>query len=90
MKRLPQRTCIGCNTKKDKKDLIRIVKNKNEEIKVDLTGKMDGRGTYICKQEECLNKAIKNKRMSRTFEMEISDTIYGNLRNYINGGEIIG
>ena len=61
MKRLPQRTCIGCNTKKDKKDLIRIVKNKNEEIKVDLTGKMDGRGTYICKQEECLNKAIKNK-----------------------------
>lgn len=90
MKRLPQRTCIGCNTKKDKKDLIRIVKNKNEEIKVDLTGKMDGRGTYICKQEECLNKAIKNKRMSRTFEMEISDTIYENLRNYINGGEIIG
>lgn len=90
MKRLPQRTCIGCNTKKDKKDLIRIVKNKNEEIKVDLTGKMDGRGTYICKQEECLNKAIKNKRMSRTFEMEISDTIYENLRNFINGGEIIG
>ena len=90
MKRLPQRTCIGCNTKKDKKDLIRIVKNKNEEIKVDLTGKMEGRGTYICKQEECLNKAIKNKRMSRTFEMEISDTIYENLRNFINGGEIIG
>lgn len=90
MKRLPQRTCIGCNTKKDKKDLIRIVKNKNGDINVDPTGKMEGRGTYICKQEECLNKAIKNKRMARTFEMEITDTIYDNLRNFINGGEIIG
>ena len=82
--------CIGCNTKRDKKDLIRIVKNKNEEITIDLTGKMEGRGTYICKREECLNKAIKNKRMSRTFEIEISDSIYNNLRNFINGGDIIG
>lgn len=90
MKRLPQRTCIGCNTKKDKKDLIRIVKNKNEQINIDITGKMDGRGIYICKNEECLNKAIKNKRISRTFEMEISNTIYDNLRKFINGGEIIG
>lgn len=90
MKKLPQRTCIGCNTKKDKKDLIRIVKNKQGQINIDLTGKMDGRGTYICKSEECLNKAIKNKRMSRTFEMEISDTIYNNLRSFLSGGEIIG
>lgn len=90
MKRLPQRTCIGCNTKKDKKELIRIVKNKNGEIKVDFTGKMDGRGTYICKREECLNKAIKNKKIVRIFEMEIEDSIYENLRIFINGGEIIG
>ena len=90
MKKLPQRTCIGCNSKKDKKELIRIVKNKNEEINVDLTGKMDGRGIYICKNEECLNKAIKNKRISRTFEMEIANNIYENIRKIINGGEIIG
>ena len=90
MKRLPQRTCIGCNVKKDKKDLIRIVKNKNGEIKIDLTGKMEGRGTYICKSEECLNKAIKNKRMVKTFESEIEDSVYENLRKFINGGEIIG
>lgn len=90
MKRLPQRTCIGCNTKKDKKELIRIVKNKNGEIKVDFTGKMDGRGTYICKREECLNKAIKNKKIVRIFEMEIEDSIYENLRIFTNGGEIIG
>ena len=69
MKRLPQRTCLGCNEKKDKKDLIRIVKNKNGEIYIDITGKMEGRGTYICKSEECLKKLIKNKRLSKTFEM---------------------
>ena len=90
MKKIPQRTCIGCNSKKDKKDLIRVVKNKDGEISIDLTGKKDGRGNYLCKSEECLNKAIKNKRISRTFEMEIDESIYENLRNFINGGEIIG
>lgn len=90
MKKLPQRTCIGCNSKKDKKELIRIVKNKSGEINVDLTGKMEGRGIYICKNEECLNKAIKNKRISRTFEMEIENSIYEKIRKIINGGEIIG
>ena len=90
MKKIPQRTCIGCNSKKDKKDLIRVVKNKDGKICIDLTGKKDGRGIYICKSEECLNKAIKNKRISRTFEMEIDENIYESLRKFINGGEIIG
>lgn len=90
MKRLPQRTCLGCNEKKDKKDLIRIVKNKNGEIYIDITGKMEGRGTYICKSEECLKKLIKNKRLSKTFEMEIPVNTYENLEKIINGGEIIG
>ena len=90
MKKIPQRTCIGCNSKKDKKDLIRVVKNKDGEISIDLTGKKDGRGIYLCKSEECLNKAIKNKRISRTFDMEIDQNIYENLRDFINGGEIIG
>lgn len=90
VKKIPQRTCIGCNLKKEKKDLIRIVKNKLGEIKVDYTGKMEGRGTYICKNEDCLNKAIKNKRISKTFETEISEDIYQNLRKCINGGEFIG
>ena len=90
LKKLPQRTCLGCNAKKDKKELIRIVKNKLGEINLDLTGKMDGRGVYICKSEECLKKAIKNKRISKTFEMEIEDSLYENIKKYINGGEIIG
>ena len=90
MKKLPQRTCMGCNLKKDKKELIKIVKNSKGEIKLDITGKMEGRGTYICNNEECLNKVIKNKRINKVFEKEITKEIYEKIKEYINGGEFIG
>lgn len=82
MKKMPQRTCMGCNEKKDKKDLIRIVKNK-EEINLDKTGRMQGRGAYICDNIECLEKAIKSKRIERTFETKIQNDIYEKLRGVI-------
>lgn len=83
MKSLPQRSCIGCNTKKDKKDLIRIVKNKDGNIGIDKTGKANGRGAYICNNVECLEKAIKSKRLEKTFEEKIDNEIYENLRGVI-------
>ena len=84
MKRIPQRTCIGCNTVKNKNELIRIVKNKENEINIDKTGKMNGRGAYICDDIKCLEKAIKTKKLERTFEMQISEEIYENLRGVIS------
>lgn len=90
MKSIPQRTCMGCNSKKDKKDLIRIVKNNKNEICIDKTGKQDGRGAYICKNDQCLEKAIKTKRLERTLGIKISEEIYSNLKKIINGGEFIG
>lgn len=83
MKKQPQRTCMGCNQKKDKKELIRIVKNKNNEISVDRTGKKEGRGAYVCDDVNCLDKLIKSKRLERVFEMSISDEIYESLRGVI-------
>lgn len=83
MKKQPQRTCMGCNTKKDKKDLIRIVKSKNEDIQIDITGKKNGRGAYICNNVECLDRLIKTKRLEKIFEMKISDEVYNNLRGVI-------
>lgn len=80
MKSIPQRTCIGCNGKKDKKDLIRVVKNKEGEINLDKTGKLSGRGAYLCDNIQCLEKAIKTKRLERTFEMQINNEIYEKLR----------
>lgn len=85
MKRQPQRTCMGCNEKKDKKDFIRIVKNKQNEINIDRTGKLEGRGAYICDNVECLEKLIKSKRLERVFDMKISEEIYENLRGVILG-----
>ena len=59
MKKQPQRTCMGCNSKKDKKDFIRIVKNKEQLISIDKTGKKEGRGAYIFNDIKFLEKANK-------------------------------
>lgn len=80
MKSLPQRTCIGCNSKKNKNELIRIVKDKYGNISIDRTGKANGRGAYICDDIECLQKAVKSKRLEKAFETKISEEIYENLR----------
>ena len=83
MKSQPQRTCMGCNSKKDKKDLIRIVKNKENQISIDRTGKKEGRGAYLCNDIQCLEKIIKSKRLEKIFEIKISEEIYENLRGVI-------
>ena len=83
MKKIPQRTCMGCNEKKDKNQLIRIVKNKENEINVDRTGKMAGRGAYICDDINCLEKLIKSKRLERVLDTKISNEIYESLRGVI-------
>lgn len=83
MNKPPERTCMGCNVKKSKKEFIRIVKSKTGEINIDRTGKMPGRGAYICDNIECLEKLIKSKRLEKVFEMKISDEIYEKLRGVI-------
>ena len=83
MKNVPQRTCMGCNEKNDKKELIRIVKNKENEINIDRTGKLEGRGAYLCDDVRCLEKLIKSKRLEKVFDSKISDEIYENLRGVI-------
>ena len=83
MKKIPLRTCMGCNEKKPKKELIRIVKNKDGIISIDRTGKLDGRGTYICDCVECLDKVVKSKRLEKALESKISEEVYNNLRGVV-------
>ncbi len=71
---------MGCNETKEKSELFRIVKSKEGMIEIDLTGKKEGRGAYICKNEKCLDKVIKSKRLARVLKQEISQEIYENLR----------
>ena len=80
-RKIPLRKCIGCGEMKDKRILVRIVRNKEGEISVDLTGKKPGRGAYICKNADCLNKAQKAKRLERAFSAAIEPEIYDALRS---------
>ena len=84
-KKKPARTCISCGNQKEKKELLRIVRTPEGNIEADLTGKKNGRGAYICKSEECLNKAIKVKKLEKVFEREISPELYESIRGVIIG-----
>ena len=84
MKKPILRRCISCNQQKEKNELLRVVKPKDENLQIDSIGKKNGRGAYICKDEECLNKAIKSKKLERTFEIEIKEDFYKNLRKIIS------
>ena len=86
-KTYPQRMCIGCRDMKDKKELIRIVKNKEGMISFDETGKLAGRGAYVCKTSECLNKAIKNKGFERAFKISLPDEIISRLSEEMSSFE---
>ncbi len=83
MKKVPERKCIGCGESKPKKNLLRIVKDKEGVISIDLTGKRNGRGAYICSNEQCLDKAVKSNRLAKSFEIEIDKKIYEDLRDVI-------
>ena len=97
-KKIPLRKCTGCNEMKPKKELIRVVKlpdtsGENGEviqkgnIELDFTGKKPGRGAYICGCMDCLNKAIKGKRLERAFSSAIPDEVYEKLKEELKKGE---
>ena len=93
MKKIPQRSCVVCRTQKNKNELLRIVKNKENEIKIDTIGKEPGRGAYICYSEQCLEKAIKGKKLEKALETKIEEETYNKIREIIknkNGGDVIG
>ena len=93
MKKIPQRSCVVCKAQKNKNELLRIVKNKENEIKIDTTGKEPGRGAYICYNMECLEKAQKSKKIEKALGAKINDEIYEQIKKAIEnkvGGDVIG
>ncbi len=78
-KKIPLRQCIGCGEMKGKKDMIRVLKTAENEICLDVTGKKNGRGAYVCRSGECLQKARKNKGLERSFKMSIPKNVYDTL-----------
>ncbi len=82
-KKIPLRKCNGCGEQKDKRELVRIVKNANGEISLDVTGKAAGRGAYICPNAECLRKARKTKRIDKVFECAVPSEVYEQLEEQL-------
>ena len=78
-KKVPMRQCVGCGEMKSKKEMMRILKTAEGEIVLDVTGKKNGRGAYLCIAEECLKKARKSKGIERSLKMSIPSEVYDNL-----------
>ncbi|NLL93096.1 MAG: YlxR family protein [Clostridiales bacterium] len=87
IKKIPMRKCTGCGETKPKKELVRVIKNVDDEVSMDLTGKKNGRGAYICKSNECLAKAIKTKALERSLSIKIEETVYEQLRKELMTNE---
>ncbi len=83
-RKIPMRTCVVTKEKYEKKDLIRVVRTDTGNVEVDLTGKKNGRGAYIKKDLDVLNKSIKSKVLDKHLEVIVPDTIYEELKNIIN------
>ncbi len=85
-RKIPLRKCTGCMEMKNKKELIRVVKDKDDNMSIDFTGKKAGRGAYICPSQECLSKAIKNKGLERSFKCKVSNELYEQLKSELISG----
>ncbi len=86
VKKIPMRMCVGCHEMKPKKELIRIVKTPEGEAKLDFTGKLNGRGAYICKNADCFKKAKKQNALSRAFSNPVLPEVYDTLEKALEQG----
>lgn len=71
-KKIPMRMCVGCREMKPKKELLRVVRSPEGEVSMDATGKKSGRGAYVCYQEDCLLRALKQRQLDRALEVSVS------------------
>jgi len=84
VKKIPMRSCVVTREKCEKKDLIRVVRTPEGEVKIDLTGKLNGRGAYIKRELSVVDKAKKSKVLDRHLEVSVPDAIYEELKNIIS------
>ena len=78
--KIPMRQCTGCSEMKNKKEMIRVLKTAEGEIFLDATGRKNGRGAYICRSSECLEKAVKNRGLERSLKTQIPEAVYEELK----------
>jgi len=82
-RKIPLRVCIGCQEKKPKKELVRIVRTPDGDVALDLTGKKSGRGAYICPMQNCLKNALKSKRLDKNLQLQVSQDLVEAISVYL-------
>ena len=85
-KKIPQRQCMGCRERKAKREMIRVVRMTDGNVSLDFSGKLNGRGAYICPNPECLKKAQKARSLERSLEVPIPEEVYNRLAAEMEGG----
>ena len=78
-KKIPQRLCMGCRERKEKREMIRVVRSPEGNVSLDFGGKLNGRGAYLCPNPECLKRAIRSKALDRSLEVTIPEEVYARL-----------
>ena len=86
-KKIPQRQCMGCRERKEKRELIRVVRSPEGSVSLDFRGKAPGRGAYICPDLACLKKALRSKALERSLEVPIPEEIYARLEQEMEEGK---
>ena len=84
-KKIPMRQCMGCRERREKREMIRVVRGTDGHVGLDFSGKLNGRGAYICPNMECLKKARKSKALDRSLEVEIPEEVYDRLQGEMEG-----
>ena len=86
-RKVPMRMCVGCREMHEKRELIRIVKSAEGMVSIDMRGKAPGRGAYICKKSDCLERAMKSRALERALEHRIEPDVYERLREELAANE---
>ena len=86
-RKVPLRQCSGCRERKEKKQLLRVLRTPEGDVVLDMTGRMNGRGAYLCHNPECLKKAVKSRSLERALETSIPEEVYERLLTEMKGDE---
>lgn len=86
-KKVPMRQCLGCREMKEKKELIRVVRTPDGQVQLDFKGKVPGRGAYVCRSQDCLEKAAKTRALERALGVKLPEELYGELRRQLEAGD---
>ena len=87
-KKIPQRQCMGCRERKNKRDMIRVVRTTEGTVSLDFSGKLNGRGAYVCPDAACLQKARKTRSLERCLEVELPEDVYDRLARDMEGNTL--